>query len=64
LEDRYAVLGYSSREKINRLVARSGGKLRVADSQSAYLPLPSAADRAATAFGEVKSLLRPDAQAA
>jgi transcription-repair coupling factor (superfamily II helicase) len=63
LEDRYAVLGYSSREKITRLVARSGGKLRVADAQSAYLPLPSAADPA-TAFGEVKSLLRPDAQAA
>ena len=32
LEDRYAVLGYSSRDKLARLVKRSDGRLRVADA--------------------------------
>jgi hypothetical protein len=62
IEDSYAVLHYTSREKLNRLVAKSGGRLRVADAVSAYLPLPNGDEP--TAFDEVKSLLRPDAQAA
>ncbi|MEX2310806.1 MAG: transcription-repair coupling factor [Pirellulales bacterium] len=64
LEDRYAVLGYTSREKIGRLVARSGGRLRIADAASAYLPLTNGLAEPGTAFGEVKSLLRPDVHAA
>jgi transcription-repair coupling factor (superfamily II helicase) len=59
LEDRYAVLGYTSRERLARLVERSGGRLRVADAQSAYLPLPKGAVDAAAIFVEVKSLLQP-----
>jgi transcription-repair coupling factor (superfamily II helicase) len=59
LEDRYAVLGYTTREKLARLVKRSGGRLRVADAASAYLPLACEFDDAAAIFAEVKALLRP-----
>jgi len=59
LEDRFAVLGYTSREKITRLVKRSQNRLRVADASSAYLPLASGPDDAAAIFADVKSLLRP-----
>jgi transcription-repair coupling factor (superfamily II helicase) len=62
LEDRYAVLAYSSPVKLARLVERSGGRLRVADAQSAYLPLANGAADAAAIFAEVKALLRPDAR--
>jgi transcription-repair coupling factor (superfamily II helicase) len=61
IEDRFAVLAYSSREKIGRLVARSSGRLRIADAVSAYLPLNRAVAPPASAFDEVKTLLRPDA---
>jgi transcription-repair coupling factor (superfamily II helicase) len=64
LEGNFAVLGYSSREKINRLVARSDKRLRVADAVSAYLPLAAGVEGAAEAFGQVESLLRPEARAA
>jgi transcription-repair coupling factor (superfamily II helicase) len=64
LEDRYAVLGYSSRDKLARLVKRSGGRLRVADAQSAYLPLDCRVDDAAGVFAEVKALLQPTGQGA
>ncbi len=64
IEDRYAVLGYTSRAKLSRLVSRSAGRLRVADAQSAYLPLTGGIAEPAAAFGEVKSLLRPDARPA
>jgi hypothetical protein len=64
LEDRYAVLGYTSPQKIRQLVARSGGRLRVADAQSAYLPLDDGLANSAGALGEVKTLLQPDAHAA
>jgi transcription-repair coupling factor (superfamily II helicase) len=59
IEDRFAVLHYTSREKINRVVKRSQSRLRVADASSAYLPLGSGVGDAATIFAEVKSLLRP-----
>jgi transcription-repair coupling factor (superfamily II helicase) len=64
LEDRFAVLGYTSREKINRLVKRSQNRLRVADASSAYLPLASGIGDAAAIFADVKSLLRPDERGA
>jgi transcription-repair coupling factor (superfamily II helicase) len=59
LEDRYAVLDYTSREKLARLVERSGGRLRVADATSAYLPLKNGAADPASIFDEVKMLLQP-----
>jgi transcription-repair coupling factor (superfamily II helicase) len=60
LEDRYAVFGYTSREKLSRLVSRSAGRLRVADAVSAYLPLAGGVTDPAAVFGEVKSLLQLD----
>src|SRR4051812_8589925 len=69
LEDRFAVLAYTSREKMSRLVKRSAGRLRVADASSAYLPLAGGAGVAGgtgdagdaeAIFADVKSLLRPD----
>ncbi len=59
LEGRYAVLGYTSRDKLARVVKRSGGRLRVADAASAYLPLECGVEDAAAVFADVKSLLRP-----
>jgi transcription-repair coupling factor (superfamily II helicase) len=59
LEDRYAVFGYTSREKLSRLVAKSAGRLRIADTQSAYLPLASVNGDAAAIFADIKSLLQP-----
>jgi transcription-repair coupling factor (superfamily II helicase) len=64
LEDRYAVLHYTSRENVTRLVQKSGGRLRVADSTSAYLPLACGLADAAAIFAEIKSLLRPEERAA
>jgi transcription-repair coupling factor (superfamily II helicase) len=59
LEDRYAVFGYTSREKLTQLVAKSGGRLRIADAQSAYLPLANVNGDAAAIFADFKSLLQP-----
>ena len=64
LEDRYAVLGYTSRDQLSRLVKRSGGQLRVADAVSAYLPLSCELDDSAAVFAEVKALLQPAGKAA
>jgi len=64
LEDRFAVFGYSSREQLARLVKRSGGRLRVADAVSAYLPLACDLGDAAAIFAEVKSLLQGAGKAA
>jgi transcription-repair coupling factor (superfamily II helicase) len=64
LEDRYAVLHYTSRDKITRLVKHSQGRLRVADGSSAYLPLSASLNDAAAIFAEIKSLLRPAERAA
>jgi transcription-repair coupling factor (superfamily II helicase) len=60
LEDRFAVFGYTSREKLARLVTKSDGRLRVADAVSAYLPLNGKMDDASAVFGEIKSLLRSE----
>ena len=64
IEDRYAVLHYTSREKAARLVKRSQGRLRLADGTSAYLPLSAGIGEPAAVFAEIKSLLRPEERAA
>ena len=64
LEDRYAVLAYTSREKLEPLVKRAEGRLRVADQRSAYLLLAGSPSDAQMIFAEVKSLLRPVGRAA
>jgi transcription-repair coupling factor (superfamily II helicase) len=64
LEDRYAVLAYASSEKMQALVRRMGGRLRVADERSAYFLLSGTSGDPATLFEEIKSLLRPEGRAA
>ena len=59
-EEKYAVLGYADRQKITDLVDRSGGKLRIADAHSAYLPLGKQLSDTEAILGLVKSLLQPD----
>lgn len=58
-EDDYLVFGYTARDRIRRLVARSGGTLRVADGRSAYLPLAPDARSGAGLLERAESLLRP-----
>jgi transcription-repair coupling factor (superfamily II helicase) len=64
IEDRFAVLHYTSRDKIQRLVKHSQNRLRVADGSSAYLPLAASLSDATGVFAEIKSLLRPEERAA
>ncbi len=64
IEDRFAVLHYTSRDKIQKLVKHSQNRLRVADGSSAYLPLAASLSDAMAVFGEIKSLLRPEERAA
>jgi transcription-repair coupling factor (superfamily II helicase) len=59
LEDRYLVLGYSSPGLIRQLVARSKGQLRVADAQSAYLPLEQELTQPGQILARIKLLLQP-----
>jgi transcription-repair coupling factor (superfamily II helicase) len=61
LEGKYAVLTYSSRLDLNKLVARSGGQLRIADDRSAYLPLEREIHDPEAVLARLKSLLRPEA---
>jgi len=59
IENNFVVFGYTSREKLARLVERSRGRLRIADRESAYLPLAPGVVEPAQLFADVKSLLRP-----
>jgi transcription-repair coupling factor (superfamily II helicase) len=59
IENNFVVFGYTSREKLAKLVDRSRKQLRVADQASAYLPLAAGVVEPAALFAEVKSLLRP-----
>jgi hypothetical protein len=62
LEGKYAVLTYADRGELEKLRDRSGGKLRVADDRSAYLPLTGSED-ASTVLNLLKALLRVDGHA-
>jgi transcription-repair coupling factor (superfamily II helicase) len=59
LEGPYLVLGYTSRKKLDGLVARSDRRLRIADQASAYLPIGATAAGDGELFTAAKSLLRP-----
>lgn len=63
-EDNYLVCGYASASKIRKLVEASGGRLRVADSSSAYLPLAPGRTAPADLLEAARSLLRPAGAAA
>ncbi|MGE3406041.1 MAG: transcription-repair coupling factor [Pirellulales bacterium] len=60
LEPGYAVFRYSSRPAIERLSKASGGKLRVADASSAYLPLPKGPRDHDAIRERIKALLQRD----
>jgi transcription-repair coupling factor (superfamily II helicase) len=60
LEAKYAVLTYSSRTELNKLLAKSGGQLRMADERSAYLPIEREMNDPEAVLARLKSLLRPD----
>jgi transcription-repair coupling factor (superfamily II helicase) len=60
LEDEFVVLGYLDRKRIEQLARASGGRLRVVDDSSAYLPLETAVADADQIIEAVQSLLRPD----
>jgi transcription-repair coupling factor (superfamily II helicase) len=60
LEDQYVVLTYASRQRIQQLASQSGGRLRVVDARSAYLPLNGASGSSDSVWQQVKSLLQPD----
>jgi len=58
VEDHYAVLDYSSPRLVRQLVEQSRGELRVADGQSAYLPLGQGVTEPDQILRRVKLLLQ------
>ncbi len=58
IEDNYVVFEYSAEERIRRLAAAVGGRLRVVDRRSAYLPMGKDVTEPAQIFDRVKSLLQ------
>jgi transcription-repair coupling factor (superfamily II helicase) len=60
LEDQYAVFTYTSARRIRELAEQSGGRLRVVDGRSAYLPLNERVPTPESVFRTVKSLLLPE----
>ncbi len=59
MEDEYLVFDYASSGEIRRLATTTGGKLRIVDDRSAYLPLESRLSPPDAILGRVKSLLQP-----
>ena len=59
LEPPYVVFRYRSTALIRELAAQNGGKLRVVDNQSAYLPLEGDRQSPQSIRQQVKSLLQP-----
>ena len=59
VEAPYVVLSYSSAQQIRQLAARNGGRLRVVDGRSAYLPLGKGVTQPEVILREIKSLLQP-----
>ncbi len=62
LEPPYVVLRYRSGQLIRELAAQSGGKLRVVDNRSAYLPLDGDKESPESIRRQVKSLLQLQAE--
>ena len=59
LEDRYAVLTYGSRPRMEQLATRVGKRLRIADGKSAYVPLAQGLTDGDAISEMLKSLLQP-----
>ena len=60
VEDQYVVFSYGSAQRIRQLAASSGGRLRVVDGRSAYLPLQKEVAQPEEILHAVKSLLQPE----
>jgi transcription-repair coupling factor (superfamily II helicase) len=60
LENRYVVFGYTSERLVRQLAAASGGRLRVVDKESAYLPLREGVAQPDEILEEIESLLQCD----
>ncbi|MGD0900200.1 MAG: transcription-repair coupling factor, partial [Thermoguttaceae bacterium] len=58
VENQYVVFHYTSAGRIRELAAKSGGRLRVVDARSAYLPLDEQAASPDAIRRQVKSLLQ------
>lgn len=63
LEENYLVFGYRARPQIEELSQLSGRRLRIADGQSAYLPLGKDVRDSVALHNQAKSLLRAGAGA-
>jgi transcription-repair coupling factor (superfamily II helicase) len=60
LEESYVVLRYLNRRRIEQLATKSGGKLRIVDGESAYLPLSKETTQSEQIVVVVQSLLQPE----
>ena len=60
LEDNYVVFTYKDRKQIDDLARRRGGRLRVVDGRSVYLPIGKQVPPPAELFELVKSVLQPE----
>jgi hypothetical protein len=60
LEESYVVLRYLNRRRIEQLATKSGGKLRIVDGESAYLPLSKETTQSEQIVAVVQSLLQPE----
>ncbi len=58
LEPPYAVFSYTAPSLIQKLASQNGGRLRVVDSRTAYLPLEYGVSHPEAVFGEIKALLQ------
>lgn len=59
LEDSFAVFGYTERRRVEQLAKNSGGRLRIVDDSSAYLPLGPTVASPAQILDAIQSLLQP-----
>jgi transcription-repair coupling factor (superfamily II helicase) len=59
LEDNFVVLGYAGRKRIEQLAKKSGGRLRIVDDRTAYLPILKELTDPASVVELVQALLQP-----
>ncbi len=59
VEDNYLVFRFSDRARIEQLAGLGGGRLRIVDNSSAYLPLGKEVGDPRAVFDRAKSVLRP-----
>jgi transcription-repair coupling factor (superfamily II helicase) len=60
LEDGFAVFGYRDRGEIEKLAKRRGGRVRVVDARSAYLPIAKDLTSPGEIEAAIKSVLQPN----